>query len=1092
MRIFFALFTTSFLLTTAAISQEGFTLAEKYNATSDSLASVPNYQKAILFRKKALNVYQNMRPVPFPQVVGEFRSLGIYYRRAGNNNEAEYNLKRAVELAEKKLDKNHIELAKAYNSYGVHALTRGKFNDALHFLSKSLAINERMDYPGIADNFNNLGIVYERLGNYKAAEERYRQSLRSNLAAMSFYEQSVADNYQNLGSASYQLGDFDRSLSYFDSAQIIFDSILPEKHPDFASLFNNIGAVYTTKGDSHKAIQFLDKSLAIYDLQPYRNHPDIANIYTNTGVLLLEQGDLNKALSYFQRAYVIRLDNFGPVHHLVARSGNYLGDVFLAKKEFDEAYDWYNTALQTWLKLPAGDPADLNEYRNDLGAYFEALGNHQAALEFYQKNLADIQKGNGQNLTGLAKSYERIGNVHLAENNFADAEKYFRKALNINIKLFGKNHSEVAGLYRKLALSCPTDPACALEYCDSAFFAIQYNINSQPNFNDLASPITLLEILQTKGELLLGFYDSTPVIGHLYGADSIYQSAIGLIDFIKTTLEEPGSRQNLLNNFFLVYEEAILVKCKLKEATKDEKYWQEAFDLAEMSNATLLLEALQTVDAERFAGIPDSLLDKERQLKLDISYLEKQRFEEELKNEAQPLKLWEINGKIFELKAESSKLNDFIRRKYPKYFELKYATKTVSIKEIQQRLLRPDQTMLAYFTGENNVFAFVISKNAFTVVPIKKDFPLEIWIEEFRHSIYRYNPGQKELQYLSQKYANIGHELYQLILEPVKPFLKNQDIVVIPGGVMGYLPFDALLTNAPEQYDDFDHHPYLIFDYQFSYCYSATLLKEMINRRGKFEKDGFLAFAPSYSGDTLDIRSDPWRAVLGRLRYNEAEALAIQKIMGGRVLTGSNATEENFRKLAPAASIIHLAAHGKANDEHGDYSYLAFYQFQDSIENELLFVKDLYTMRIQAALVVLSACESGIGELQRGEGILSLARGFSWAGAASILTTLWSIDDSASADIMEHFYINLKEGENKDAALRKAKLDFIKKRKGTNATHPLYWAAFVPVGDMGPLKSEFPWWAFTSGGILIATLAGVYFLTKTASSPKTRLTPQSL
>jgi tetratricopeptide (TPR) repeat protein len=217
MRRIFALLTTSFLFITAALSQEGLALAEKYNAAADSFANSSDYTKAILLRKKALNVYQNMRPVPYPQVVAEFRSLGIYFRRTGNNNEAAYNLKRAVELAEKKLDKNHIELAKAYNSLGVHALTKGSFEDALQLLSKSLDINERMQYPGVADNFNNLGIVYERLGNYKAAEEKYLQSLKYNLATLGFYKQNVADNYQNLGSASYQLGDFDRSLAYFDT-----------------------------------------------------------------------------------------------------------------------------------------------------------------------------------------------------------------------------------------------------------------------------------------------------------------------------------------------------------------------------------------------------------------------------------------------------------------------------------------------------------------------------------------------------------------------------------------------------------------------------------------------------------------------------------------------------------------------------------------------------------------------------------------------------------------------------------------------------------------------------------------------------------
>ncbi|MEK7256289.1 MAG: CHAT domain-containing protein, partial [Bacteroidota bacterium] len=130
----------------------------------------------------------------------------------------------------------------------------------------------------------------------------------------------------------------------------------------------------------------------------------------------------------------------------------------------------------------------------------------------------------------------------------------------------------------------------------------------------------------------------------------------------------------------------------------------------------------------------------------------------------------------------------------------------------------------------------------------------------------------------------------------------------------------------------------------------------------------------------------------------------------------------------------------------------------DSLENELVFVKDLYTMRIHAALVVLSACETGIGELQRGEGIVSLARGFSYAGASSIVTTLWSIDDRSSAEIMVAFYQYLKKGLPKDEALRQAKLGYLKASKGRNTSHPLYWAAFVPVGSMEAVAGGMNWW----------------------------------
>ena len=289
----------------------------------------------------------------------------------------------------------------------------------------------------------------------------------------------------------------------------------------------------------------------------------------------------------------------------------------------------------------------------------------------------------------------------------------------------------------------------------------------------------------------------------------------------------------------------------------------------------------------------------------------------------------------------------------------------------------------------------------------------------------------------------------------------------MPGGVLGYLPFDALLATPTDQFNDFDNFDYLINRYSISYTFSATLLEEMMS--GHHRKKPFVAFAPAYHGDTLNVSrsDDPWRAVLGQLRFNKMEATQIHQMMGGQIYLDSMATEEQFMKVAPKAGILHLATHGKSNDRHGDYSYLAFYQTSDSTENELLFVKNLYEMDISASLVVLSACETGIGELQRGEGIISLARGFSYAGAASILTTLWSIDDNASASIMVGFYKNLKDGDPKDIALRKAKLAYIQKNKGNNRTHPLFWAAFVPMGNMQPVSGGWPWWVFVGIGALL-------------------------
>lgn len=1050
-------------------------LAKRYDTIADSLSRIPDNNKAILYRKKALNIYQNHRPVPFEKLTAEFRSIGICYRRDGRFVEGEFHLKRAVEIAEKHLPVNHTERAKAYNSFGIFLLTTGKNEEALKFLQQSLAINQRLKLHDIADNLNNIGIIYENLGDYEQAYVNYKKALNFNRAKHGLYHVSTANNFLNLGTACLKLDRFDEADLYFDTTLMVYTQVLAKNHPEFAALYNNLGAVANSRGDYRTALEYFDLALKNNETNLGEDHPDVANIYANSGILLLNRGDYNKALAFFKKAYDIRLKFFGENHHLVARTCNYLGDCYLPKKDFDKAYEWYNEAIRIYTALPPGDPADFAEYKNDLGYYFEKLGNHEAALRLYNEALSVVRKRPEKLDLDIANSLDRLGNVFLSKSNFEEAKLYFERALRINQHLLGDKHPDIARIYGKLALAYAGESHLAMAFCDSAMVALDYNKEDFGKFENVAAPIALLDIFEKKGKLLQGFYKETKQRSWLEDADETYSAGIQLIDFVKVTLEEPGSRQALLDNYFLVYENAIAVKCELKNLTGNDHFWHEAFEISERSNATLLLEALQSVQAGRFAEIPDSLLELERKLKIDLAFLEKQLFEEQLNGpNANKKKLAKLNNQIFSLQQKNARLLSDLRRDYPNYFTLKYAPEVVKVPEIQSKMLLPGQNMVGYFVGEEFVFAFIISENKFEVVTIEKEFPLEAWVEELRNSIYRFNPASKEVEFLSQKYANLGYELYQLIFEPIRSKLTGNQVVILPGGVLGYLPFDALLVSPPEDYGSFGTHDYLINYYQFSYSYSATLLKEMLGRNANWKRGGFVAFAPSYGGDSLDLRSnDPWRAVLGNLKYNQTEASNIQKIMGGKAYLDSAATEQYFMAEAPKAGILHLAVHAKSNDEHGEYSYLAFFQTLDSIENELVFVKDLYSMRIKAALVVLSACETGIGELQRGEGIVSLARGFSYAGAASIVTTLWSIDDFASSEIMELFYQNLKAGETKDAALRKAKLAFLRKRKVSNASHPLYWAAFIPVGDMSPLDGcEMPAWgwaAIAGSGLFAAT-----------------------
>ena len=215
------------------------------------------------------------------------------------------------------------------------------------------------------------------------------------------------------------------------------------------------------------------------------------------------------------------------------------------------------------------------------------------------------------------------------------------------------------------------------------------------------------------------------------------------------------------------------------------------------------------------------------------------------------------------------------------------------------------------------------------------------------------------------------------------------------------------------------------------------------------------------SGQTSIIRGGG-KELLSELKYNAQEVANIRSLIGGRVLPGTAATKSNFEAAAGKCQILHLATHGKSNNDAGHYSFIAFSESADSTENSLFYVKDLQNLHIPAELVVLSACETGIGELQKGEGVVSVGKGFSYAGAKSILTTLWQVNDNTTAKLMPLFYKNLQQGHSKEIALQMAKKAFITNNRDA---HPFYWSGYLIFGDMEEmdLPKPFPFW---TGGVL--------------------------
>ncbi|MFK7935755.1 MAG: CHAT domain-containing protein, partial [Saprospiraceae bacterium] len=516
-----------------------------------------------------------------------------------------------------------------------------------------------------------------------------------------------------------------------------------------------------------------------------------------------------------------------------------------------------------------------------------------------------------------------------------------------------------------------------------------------------------------------------------------------------------------------IYEKAIQVQYELYQHTLQKATLERIFDLIESAKSVILLDALAENIARQQTNIPTEILTRERQLNADIQQLKAD-------NQQENIDLNQLIQKELALKT----LVDSLKNNYPDYYNLKYQTQTVSLNDLS---IEPNRSVLQYFVGSEYLYLLAINKNESQLVRTKLDFSLPDLVEQLQAGLLNYHLSGKRSDAFYEATAdtlvNTAYSLHQKLIEPLLQtnFQLQSKLLIISDDVLGYVPFEILLTDLPKRPTAYGSHNYLIKNHQISYTYSATLLHEMQRQQRRAEHN-FLAFAPAFptTNAALADRSVATRSGLNPLIYNTEEVNSLQQLLGGETYQNTEATKDNFIEQAANYRILHLATHGKADDISGDNAYLVFYP-QDEEKDYLLTNQELYLLDLQADMVVLSACETGIGELQNGEGIISLARGFSYAGAKSIVPTLWSINDQMTIELMTSFYENLQSGQTKDAALHQAKLAYLAAHPHEEV-HPFFWAAFIVVGDTEALEigGGFSWW--WGLGVLLAVGIVVFFI----------------
>jgi CHAT domain-containing protein len=312
-------------------------------------------------------------------------------------------------------------------------------------------------------------------------------------------------------------------------------------------------------------------------------------------------------------------------------------------------------------------------------------------------------------------------------------------------------------------------------------------------------------------------------------------------------------------------------------------------------------------------------------------------------------------------------------------------------------------------------------------------------------------------------YLETLQDLYQQLILPIRESLVEKSrLVIIPHGILNNLPFEILTSSSEET--DFRKQAYLLRDFSVQYAWSAALWTKDFSWSEKAAYT-YVGFAPSYQTHTFAEVSPTYRAGLSELTYSIPEVKKADEYFNGEVFLNTNATESAFRTYAPKSRIIHLATHAFMDDKNPSHSGLAFSHDTDTLSDGFLHAYEVYHLHLPAELAVMSACNTGAGQIAEGEGIISLGRAFLYAGCRSIMVSQWLANDQSSSKLMSYFYHQLSEGKNKDEALRLAKLDYLAQADALTA-HPYFWAGMVVVGDMEKVEvNGFSW--FWMVGLLV-------------------------
>ncbi len=895
-------------------------------------------------------------------------------------------------------------------------------------------------------------------------------NLNCKVSAMNKIDTAMASEYIRKALTAWKLADYDSSQIYAKKAGEIYRN--NELWSEYMYAESWVAQNYLYLANFNKGINHVLRTLEIAKKFVPDDDVNLAHCYHELGTLYRVIGDFDKGLIYLQKALSIWYDKYNGIHKLITKNYNQIGICYIEKRDYQQALKYNKKALAIRLKLLGEQHHSTAVSYNNIGRCYGKLNDFDNYLFYSSKSLQILKKVLRNDHPWIPVVYNNIAIAHSKKGEQVQALKYHHKALQIQKSIYNYKHTDVVSTYIYLGeyFERNNELSKAVEAYQHALIesVIEFNnthISKNPVLKNIISTTLLLTALENKAAALMALFYQNKTQKDLKIAFETYQTAVQLIDTMRIGLTNE-TKQIVGSQINSIFEKAIEASHQMYLQTKDEQYLQQAFIFSEKSKAIILLEGVTTSGLQSKNLIPKHLLDEEAELKADINYNKHRLIE--AKSKLDSLKITYHQNQLFEKRNQFDSLILAIKKTYPDYYQFKYDIEVAPIDQIQEKILDDSKGMLSYFVGQQKMYAFIVTQNKLqlNVIELPQDFSQRIKaVLQFINSPPNINNVPSVQQQNWIQFMQYAHSLYHTLFEP---FAENisaniENIIIIPDGILNYLPFEILMTPIAQKdslmMQKATHLPYLINKYAISYGYSATiLLKNFTSSHHAENNKKCIAFSPDYAktADPLAMRGSLNRLLnkpLSNLPGTQKELHAIASYFDGEFLFGPEASEINFKNEVEKYSIIHLAMHGMADRKRELNSKLVFTQVAQKNEDDTLYTYELYGLKLNADLVVLSACETGNGNYVRGEGIMSLARGFMYAGSRSVLQSIWQASDFTSPILMDFFYKYLSEGMPKDKALQQAKLEFLKKSSQSTA-HPFFWAGFMLNGDSSPLSDQ--------------------------------------